>query len=262
MSKCLYKEIAININKSELEEFYSNNLPRDVMKKFDIPTPYLLKQVLKYFGITPHTPAENTRIQFENMSDSDRIERGRKISKSNIGREFPQDVRDKISSSQKGVPKKFSKPNPTTFKRGNLPWNKGKVGVQRWVVGQAEKRYNTMKENNSFNKSSDEEKLYENLCNQYGSDDVKRQYKDSRYPFSCDFYIVSEDLFIELNAHWTHGPHPFNKDNPDDIKLLEFWKSKSDGKNMYSNAIDVWTRRDVIKRRTALENGINYIAIY
>lgn len=40
----------------------------------------------------------------------------------------------------------------------------------------------------------------------YGSDNVISQYQDKRYKnpktgvlFNCDFYIPSEDLFIELN---------------------------------------------------------------
>ena len=32
--------------------------------------------------------------------------------------------------------------------------------------------------------------------------------KYDRYPFACDFYISSLDLFIECNYHWTHGGKP------------------------------------------------------
>ena len=262
MSNCVYKEIVKNLDKDELNNYYKNHLPCDVCKKFDIPSPYLLKQILKYFNIKPHTPAENTKIQFDSMSEHERIERGKKISESNTGREVPQEVRDKISKSQIGVPKVSTKPNPTTFKSGMIPWNKGKVGAQKWVEGQAERRYNTMKSNKSFNKSSVEENMYIDLCDKYGIDNVCRQYRDERYPFACDFYIKSEDLFIELNAHWTHGPHPFDKSNRADIELLTLWKSKATETNMYSVAIDVWTRRDVLKQNVAKINNLNYITIY
>lgn len=61
----------------------------------------------------------------------------------------------------------------------------------------------------------------------YGSDNVISQYQDKRYrnpktgvPFNCDFYIPSEDLFIELNYTWFHGAHPFDIDNSDDFNKL------------------------------------------
>lgn len=262
MSNCKYKEIAKVLNKEELSNYYKNHLSSDVCNKFDIPSPYLLKQILKFFDIPQHTPAENTKIQFENMSSTEKLERGRKISESNMGREIPQEVRNKISISQIGIPKITKKENPTRFKPGAIPWNKGKVGVQKWVDGQRERRYNTMKVNKSFNKSSVEEKMFVDLCDKYGENDVYRQYSDERYPFACDFYIPSEDLFIELNAHWTHGPHPFNELDCEDIKLLTLWKSKATETNMYAVAIDVWTRRDVLKQRVAKENNLNYLAIY
>lgn len=61
----------------------------------------------------------------------------------------------------------------------------------------------------------------------YGANNVIPQYQDERYrnpktgrKFNCDFYIPSEDLFIELNYHWTHGKHPFNIDDVNDYDLL------------------------------------------
>ena len=38
-----------------------------------------------------------------------------------------------------------------------------------------------------------------------GNEDIIRQYKSDLYPFACDFYIPSLDLYIECNYHWTHG---------------------------------------------------------
>ena len=60
------------------------------------------------------------------------------------------------------------------------------------------KQYNTKKKNNSFNVSSKEEQLFKLLLIQYP--DVIRQYKSSDYPYSCDFYIPSLELYIELNG--------------------------------------------------------------
>lgn len=124
------------------------------------------------------------------------------------------------------------------------------------------KRLKTFKLNNSFNKSNPEEEYYNQLITLYGKDGVVRQYSDNRYPFNCDFYIPSEDLFIECNYHWTHGGHPFDSNDKDDIKLLEDWKKKSDYSHYYKNAIYTWTDLDVRKQNIAKLNNLNYKVIY
>ena len=59
-----------------------------------------------------------------------------------------------------------------------------------------------MKKNNSYGKSREEDNYYKQLLSIYSSEDIVRQYYDKeRYPFHCDFYIKSEDLFIEFNRH-------------------------------------------------------------
>jgi hypothetical protein len=59
---------------------------------------------------------------------------------------------------------------------------------------------------------------------------------------------------------WTHGPHPFNKDNNDDLKLLEYWKSQN--KEFYKSAILTWTAIDSNKRNIAKINKLNYIEFW
>lgn len=160
--------------------------------------------------------------------------------------------------------------------KGREPWNKGKKGVQKaWNKGKRlgplseEKRANilakqheTKKRNNSFNTSSPEDNYYYYLCEKYSKEDVIRQYKDDRYPYSCDFYIKSKDLFIELNLTWTHNDHPFDKNNAQDLKILERWKKKAETSDYYKNAVYVWTDLDIRKQKTARENKLNYKTIY
>ena len=45
---------------------------------------------------------------------------------------------------------------------------------------------------------------------QYYPDVIYDVIVDGRYPYYCDFYIPSEDLFIELNAHPSHGSKPIS----------------------------------------------------
>lgn len=119
-----------------------------------------------------------------------------------------------------------------------------------------------MRHNNTFNTSKKEEEYYERLKNIYGESDIIRHYSDDRYPFICDFYIPSEDLFIEYNGTWTHGKHPFDETNLDDICRLEEWKEKARVSKYYKNAIYTWTNLDVRKQKIAKENNLNYQVIY
>lgn len=150
--------------------------------------------------------------------------------------------------------------------KGREPWNKDKI-IGPWTDEDKktilEKQYQTKKKNNSFNISNPENIFKEYLINKYGEENVISQYRDeNRYPFNCDFYIKSEDLFIELNLTWTHGNHPFNKDNEEDILLLEYWKQKAETSDYYKNAIYTWTILDVKKQKIAEENKLNYLCIY
>ena len=122
------------------------------------------------------------------------------------------------------------------------------------------KHITTMKARGSFTNSKPEEDYYKYLLSIYDENDITRQYSDERYPFNCDFYIKSEDLFIELNYHPSHHTHPFDETNEEDIFLLESLKQEnSEWSNMI---IDVWGKRDVNKLNTAIKNNLNYKVIY
>ena len=109
--------------------------------------------------------------------------------------------------------------------------------------------------------SSTEIKFYQYLTKKFNSSDIISQYFNKiKYPYACDFYIQSLDLYIEIQGHWTHGKHSFDSTNNEDIKLLEYWKSKNN--NYYNNAIYVWTDLDVRKRNIAKINELNYLEIF
>ena len=88
------------------------------------------------------------------------------------------------------------------------------------------------------------------------------QYMSEQYPFKCDFYLPDYDLYIEIQGNWTHGKHPFDKTNIDDINQLKLWNEKSKTSKFYKSAIDVWTNRDVHKRLKAKENNLNYLEVF
>ena len=124
------------------------------------------------------------------------------------------------------------------------------------------KRDETKRKNKTFGSSIPEQKSYQLLLTKFDKNDIIRQYKDIRYPYNCDFYIISKDLFIECNYFWTHHDHFFNKDNQNDIEELNRMIEKSKNNSFYFGAITTWTERDLEKKETALKNKLNYLVFW
>lgn len=153
-------------------------------------------------------------------------------------------------------PKIKAKRQQTCLQKYGVP-----IATQNAAIKQ--KIFDSKKANNTFNKSKDEDILYEILCEHFAKDDIVRQYKDpKRYPFHCDFYIKSIDMFIELHLFWTHGYHAFNADNAADQKMLAEWSDKAKNSKFYAGAIKTWTVADPKKLKTAYNYNLKYITIY
>ena len=120
----------------------------------------------------------------------------------------------------------------------------------------------TKKKNGTTNTSKPEQMLYEKLLKEYDGKTIYREYKCDRYPYHCDFYIVEDDLFIELNAHWTHGGRPYDPNDFSCQKQLELWQEKAKDSKYMQSAIETWTIRDVEKAACAKKNNLNYWVIY
>lgn len=126
-----------------------------------------------------------------------------------------------------------------------------------------EKGIETRRKNHTFNVSKPEENLYKILIDKYGEDNIIRQYKSFKYPWRCDFYVKSKDLYIELQGYYTHGTHPYDENNPKDVKILEELKLKYQDyylqNRKYPQIITIWTEYDVKKREVAKKNKLNFI---
>jgi very-short-patch-repair endonuclease len=120
------------------------------------------------------------------------------------------------------------------------------------------KQYITKRRNNSFNTSKIEEQ-FEKYLTSNGIEHV-RQHKDDNYPYFCDFYIPKYELYVEIQGCWTHGGHPFDRENVDDLEKLMLWKSKDT--RFYDSAVETWVVRDVAKREIAAKNRLNYLEIF
>lgn len=162
---------------------------------------------------------------------------------------------------------------------GKPSWNKGLKGVQKaWNKGlhyslkessrveMLAKRYNTQKERGTLCVNQDtevERNFHQYLLTMYDEQDILHPYMDKeRYPFKCDFYIKSKDVFIEIHGNWTHGGMPYDENNEECQKKLALWQEKAKTSDYYKNAIYVWTDLDVRKVKTAKDNGVNLLVLY
>lgn len=187
------------------------------------------------------------------VSEETRKKKSESMKSKNTSPEF----REAVSKARKGI--KFSeehKKNLSIAAKNRPQMTEEQIAIQQ------RKAIETKRKNGTLNTSKLEEEYYRYLLTMYDESDIIRQYKEDRYPFFCDFYIKSEDKFIECNFHWTHGGHPFNPQNKEDMEILEKAILKSETSDFMKVFIDVWTRRDVQKQRVAKDNNLNYEVIY
>lgn len=93
--------------------------------------------------------------------------------------------------------------------------------------------------------------------------EVFTQYKNKKeYSFNCDIYLPKDNLYIELNYHWTHGNEPFNENNKNHIEIKDKWitKNKTSVTDYFLNAVNTWTVRDVNKKKYA--DKLNFKIFY
>lgn len=91
--------------------------------------------------------------------------------------------------------------------------------------------------------------------------DIISQYKDlERYPFNCDFYIPSLDLFIECQFGPHHQCCAFDKNNQlHQLRKIRLLQSKSERVRGWASC---WSEYDVMKRNIALENKIRFLEFF
>lgn len=202
-----------------------------------------------------------------------------------------QTVSDKVSIAMQGnTPWNKGQPltdehkhNLSTSMKGRSPYNKGLTKethdalrraseklkghpcfVTDWEAAKA-KEYETKKKNKSFNSSKPEQELIANLIEEYGDEDVIHPYRDSRYPFNCDAYIKSQDLFIEFNGTVEHNGRPYDSTNPEHVAEAIHIEDRAREKgpnSRYWNILKWWTEIDPKKLETFRKNKLNFRIIY
>ena len=246
----MLKKQEINISKEELIKLYNDEelSIKDISEKLNC-SKHRIQNLLEIYGIS---------LRSEEEVNSIRKERFKINFKDKWGVEHPYqhpEIRDRMI-------KKVQE----TYKSGSPQQKLAKL----FETGLPQlKSAKTKKENGSSNTSSVEERVYSSLCFVFGVDNVERQYCSKLYPFSCDFYIKPLNLYIELNCYFTHGPEPYNPNNPDHQKLIKSWKTKAQQinykgktKEQFNYAVKNWTQKDPLKRETAKKNNLNYLEFF
>lgn len=126
--------------------------------------------------------------------------------------------------------------------------------IESLKLARKQHEYETKLKNGTFNTSSDEEKIYLVLCENFP--EVKRQFSSVLYPHHADFYIPSLDLYIEYNGHWTHGGKLFDPNSSDDLNKIKRWKAKNSP--YYNNAIKTWMVYDRQKYLDFMQNNLHF----
>ena len=120
------------------------------------------------------------------------------------------------------------------------------------------KIYDTMKKNRTSKFSKAENKVYDMLCEKLSKENIIRQHRSKLYPFNCDFYIKSLNMYIEYQGFYTHNFKPYNIDDENDIKQAKEFLNNPKRHNTW----ETWTIRDVLKRETARINNLNFVELW
>lgn len=132
------------------------------------------------------------------------------------------------------------------------------------------KVFETRKRNGTLGscRSKAEIRCYDKIKSKY-QDTEHSYFKDSRYPFNCDIYIPSQDLFIECHFSQYHHYKPFDKNCIGDLAELSRLNHiinspyfTNDYKKEYIDIIKTWTITDPKKLKTFIDNKLNYKIFY
>ncbi len=133
--------------------------------------------------------------------------------------------------------------------------NEKVIDARKYIIN---KIYQIKKDKKSLNSSKIERKFKHWLDD--NNIKYEYQYKSDNYPFNCDFYFPDRDLYLEIQGYWSHGGHPFNSNNQQDIEKIEKWKSKQT--KLYDSSIETWTIRDPMKRQWARDHNLNWHEVF
>ena len=201
---------------------------------------------------------ENMKEKYGYISNFSNAEKMKEAYQRKLGVSNPAKLKSVVEKRKENQRKKFN---------GQLFFQTKECRIKCNNENSNEKRLLSLKKHETINISKPEKEIHQLLLTKFL--DTISQYREERYPFNCDFYIPSLDVFIEYNGSWTHGFHPYNPNNPEDLSIVNQWKlmakekeKLNNKKSFYSQAIYTWTNLDVRKREIAIKNNLNYYVFY
>ena len=240
----------INIHKKIFEKYGTTNV-----SQLDFVKEKIKKNNLIKYGVTNTFSLKKSINKSKETRKNNKEEWINKIKKTNI-KKYGVEIISQADFIQEKIKQTYLN------KYGVTSWTKtlqGREKLSKLISSDIvqEKTNKTKTENHSYNRSNTEDESYILLKEKYP--DIIRQYRSELYPFDCDFYIPSLDLYIECNYFWTHGFKPY-EGTSDDLKLLNKWKKGNT--IFYNNAIKNWTISDVKKRNIAKQNNLKWIEFF
>lgn len=128
--------------------------------------------------------------------------------------------------------------------------------------------YKQLLDDSKSGKSKKEDEIY-SFLSELGYNDTIRHYISNSYPYPCDFYIPSLDMYIEYHGSQYHNKRAY-LGTSDDIKeanaLLEKDKlrCKETGKKKspYFSIFNTWVNIDCKRRNLVNEKKLKYLELY
>ena len=244
--ECIYKRKGNGPKEACLQKYGKENIFQTNFVKEKIK-----ETCLKKYGVDSHTKSNEWKNkQINNLKEKYGV----------INQFQRENVKEKIKET-------------CLKKYGVEHYNKSKHFKQKMsIIASSEdfqnKRNTTLKNNNTWSSSKDEEYIYNELIKYFSN--IYRQYKSELYPFNCDFYIPEIDTYIEYQGSDLHNFKPYDCNNINHQNEIIQLKEKSEkrkqitkkNKTRYDLRIETWSIRDVKKRNIAKENNLNYIELW
>lgn len=113
-------------------------------------------------------------------------------------------------------------------------------------------------ESNVEDPTSAKDMIYKHLkeLSEYNNWNLQRNYISEEYPFVCDFYVSTCNLYIECQFEEQHGLHPYNFRNKKDNFLADEYKETR------PDIYNTWVVEDTEKRRVVSEKRLHWIEIF
>lgn len=236
-------------------------------KEFDLePLTKEWSQSYRIHYISEHYQHEEIRKMIQEYCETHDMEKARwtgiYLFDCRFGRDYPKIFKELLGAKtwrQVSEKTRVQKLTATQMERYNGIGVAGSAAYEKMITTKID-RHRSLKTFESIG----EQVVYDLLVSRFGEKDVIYQYGihpyDDRYPYNCDFYIKSLDLFIELNTHYSHGDHWFDPYSKRDLNKLFQWDSMN--RKGYEKAIRQWTESDVEKRNAAKEHHLNYLVFW